>query len=248
MNDEFNKDKVLGRIRKMLALANDAAASEGERDNAMRMVHATLAKYNLSMAEAEAGGQQSEEARGREDDFTHGAPWARQVCHALADLFFCRYYFVKVGPRVKHHFVGRQSSAITAREMAMYVFKSIERQARAENPPEFKGSSVWISSFCKGAAMQVQIRCAELRKAAEAPAPSGTPGTALVLADYYENERRANEAFLRSLGVKLRSAPNRQRSTDVDGAWGAGNEYGKRVSLNNQVGASKPSNAPRLKG
>jgi len=38
----------------MLRLANDAGASEGERHNAMRMAHATLAKHNLDLASVES--------------------------------------------------------------------------------------------------------------------------------------------------------------------------------------------------
>ena len=51
MSDD-ERNKILARVRKLLNLANNAAATEGERDNAMRMAHATLAKYNLSLAEA----------------------------------------------------------------------------------------------------------------------------------------------------------------------------------------------------
>lgn len=32
------EDKILNRIKKMLALANDLAASEGERDNALQSI------------------------------------------------------------------------------------------------------------------------------------------------------------------------------------------------------------------
>lgn len=59
--------RVLARVRKMMALANDdAAASDGERDNALRMAHATLLKHNLTMAAAEEAGATAEEARERD--------------------------------------------------------------------------------------------------------------------------------------------------------------------------------------
>lgn len=40
--------RILQRVRKMMALANDKAASDGERENAMRMAHATLASIVLA--------------------------------------------------------------------------------------------------------------------------------------------------------------------------------------------------------
>ena len=54
---------ILDRVKKMLAIANDSAASEGECDNALRMAHNTLAKHNLDMADLNAHCQME----GRED-------------------------------------------------------------------------------------------------------------------------------------------------------------------------------------
>jgi hypothetical protein len=71
---EFDREKVLARVKKMMTLATDAGASEGERENALRMAHATLAKYNLTMSEAEATGKKSEEARGAGQMVGQGLP------------------------------------------------------------------------------------------------------------------------------------------------------------------------------
>lgn len=89
----FDREKVLGRVRKMMALANDKAASDGERDNALRMAYNTLAKHNLSMAEAEAAGAKSEEPRERGFTMSRDQPWCRTVAHAIANLFFCAYWY-----------------------------------------------------------------------------------------------------------------------------------------------------------
>lgn len=59
-----DKERILSRVRKMLRLANDAGATEGKRDNAMRMAHATLAKYNLDIAQAEESGVVGADDRG----------------------------------------------------------------------------------------------------------------------------------------------------------------------------------------
>jgi hypothetical protein len=50
----MTEDKILSRIQKMLALANDLAATEGERDNALRMAYNLMAKHNLDMVTVEA--------------------------------------------------------------------------------------------------------------------------------------------------------------------------------------------------
>jgi hypothetical protein len=42
---------ILEKVKKLLALANDKGATEGERDNALRMAHGMLAKHNLDMSD-----------------------------------------------------------------------------------------------------------------------------------------------------------------------------------------------------
>ncbi len=49
-----DNEKVLDKVRKLLALANNEAASEGERDNAMRMAHKLLTMHQLEMADVDA--------------------------------------------------------------------------------------------------------------------------------------------------------------------------------------------------
>jgi hypothetical protein len=89
---DFDKAKILSRVRKLMALANDAGATEGERDNAIRMAHATLAKYNLSISEVEASGKTTDEKRVIDNDLrTIAHPWIVTVMHGIAALYFCEY-------------------------------------------------------------------------------------------------------------------------------------------------------------
>jgi hypothetical protein len=131
MSADFDREKVLARVKKMMTLANDAGASEGERENALRMAHATLAKYNLTMSEAEASGKKAEEARGAEHMTGRDYPWMRTTAHAVAKLFFCEYFYILIGGgKVKHFFVGRESNVFTAQGMTTYVIDSIDREAQ----------------------------------------------------------------------------------------------------------------------
>jgi hypothetical protein len=87
------EDKIFERIKKMLALANDLAASEGERENALRMAYNTMAKYNLDMAAVEAHGKKAEEQRINFQNDSWSWLWARQVNQIIGRLFFCKYYY-----------------------------------------------------------------------------------------------------------------------------------------------------------
>lgn len=234
-NDFFNKDRVLDRVRKMMALVNDAGASEGERDNAMRMAHATLAKYNLSMAEAEAHGKQEKEKRGPADIKSRSRPWIRSVMQAVAHLFFCEYFYTARGNDQWNYFVGKESNVITAIEIAKYVVDSIVREGGAkQRAGGYDGA--WRVSFSKGAAFRVTSRCRALR-ADQENATRGT-GTSLVLADLYTQEQSANEKYISDvMGQKLVVKGSRTKAPGHGFHEGA--EFGDKVGLHRQVGATK---------
>jgi hypothetical protein len=183
MEQEFDKQRVLERVRKMMRLANDAAATDGERDNALRMAHATLAKYNLTMAQADVndGGTQKGEKR------TDGAfnlrefAWMRTVAMCVGELFFCSFFFVPYKPKhATYCFVGSEANVFTAVEMVQYVIGSINREAtkRAVAIGETPRGTYW-RDFCKGAMIHVARRCKELRAAAaNEQAPAGMTSSA----------------------------------------------------------------------
>lgn len=236
--EDFNKERVVARIKKMLALANDAAATEGERDNALRMAHATLAKYNLSMAQVDATGGLSEERMAGNFELREYA-WMRSVANAVGELFFCIMFYQRT--QVKHArytFVGKESNARTAVEMTQFILSSIDREGvrQARNMPGESPRGNYWRSFCKGAAARVYQRCQELIHAAQnQTAENAAPGTALVLASVYQSERQANEIVLRDkLGIHLRTRTSRQKRPGLDGFM-AGQAYGDRLQLNKQI-------------
>ena len=239
-------DKVVSRICKMLALANDAAASEGERDNAMRMAHATLAKHNLDMATIEAAGEAQTEKREDAHEVGYGYPWTRIASNAIAQLYFC-YYYSRAHPSRSdlcfHHFIGKQSNVVTSREMAKYIVASILSEANKRKTAE-KQSWAWHTSFCKGAAAKVYERCKELRATAERSSQPAT-GTAIVLASVYATELTANQQFLADLGVHLVTKASRQRSAQRDG-YESGQAFGSNISLNRQLTGTR-NNVARLR-
>lgn len=248
MSAETEVERVLARVRKLMTLANDKAASAGERDNAIRMAHNTLAKHNLTMSEAEAGGKKPEEERGAQPLAGRNHPWTRTVVHGLAKLFFCEYFYVSLpGSKVIHYFIGKQSNAITAKEMSTFVIKSIDTEAQRYANQTGGGGTAW-RSFCKGAAVQVYWRCDAIRKeaekqkaeaaaAAQAAAPAST-STAMVLSSVYAQEEAANKAFIENMGGEPpKVKPDRQKKGDPD-AKRAGAVYGDTISLQTQIGSA----------
>lgn len=173
-------EKILDKVKKLLALANNAAATDGERDNALRMAHGMLAKYNLSMEDA----QEHEAMEGREQQYieTFHMTWAKQVCNSIAKLFFCSYYAGEKlnATKGKHYFVGKQSNAITAILISTYVINSILKECRNNWKHNLAPES---RSFCIGASYKLAERVTNMIK--EVSFEGSTEGTSVILHNLY---------------------------------------------------------------
>ena len=238
------REKILQRIKKMMALANDRAASSGERENALAMVSEILNKYNLTMAEADAQHLGNEEKRIKEGIFEkkYGHAWCRNIANAIAQLYFCHYFITQSnkGQKVEHYFVGKQSNVFTAQEMTRYVLDSIMKEARQETREQGQNGA-FERNFCKGASISIIDRCHKMvEEAKKAKAPKTAACTALVLASVYDAERAANKKMLEEMNIRLRNKPSTQRSSSPDG-FTEGRAFGGRVSLNTQLGGAKSS-------
>lgn len=233
-------DRIIERVRKLLALARDKGATEGERDNALRMAHATIAKYNLDMAECERDPSKrkaAEEEREFQMAQFFGRPWARQVAIACAELFFCEYMFMAAtrAKETKHLFVGKSSNATTARLMAEWLVDAIMREGK-KHQREIDGGNEAYRSFSMGAALRIRDRVREIRLAAEdaskalaASASGGSAGTAIVLASVYATERQANRALIEQR-YPVRRTGRSGKSAEIS-SMAAGAKYGDKVNL-----------------
>lgn len=253
-------EKILSRVKKMLTLAGDSGATEGERDNALKMAHATLAKYNLSMSAVEALGDHSRNDPRIEQKFDLDADrmWTRQAAAGVGELFFCFYFTSRrSGDGDKHVYVGKSVNVATATYMAEYVINSI-RQESINAAKDYHGECklnalldldgdtrpeaskpAWAEAFCAEAATVVRKRCIALAKAAAAQTDSGVVGTGTSLAVIYEREQDANEAFIRDvLKLNLGQSRGRYNAASIGSARAAGAAYGAKVNLSQQIGNS----------
>lgn len=256
MSTNLDIDRILARVKKMLTLANDKGASEGERDNAMRMAHATLAKYNLDLAQvtAQKDPKKKGEAEARTEDRTrfYGRPWARRACQGIAELCFCSYLYTtaKKPTDVQHYFIGAYANAKTAALLAEYVVTSILREGRRRQRAEGQDNA-WWRAFCWGAAQVIVDRCREMAaEAMDQTAPEKKtfslregektePGTAIVLRSIYETEAAANTQYIAKTYPRLGKGQSGRSYAYGSSAHEQGKAYGKTVNLNRQVGGGK---------
>lgn len=242
MADERSKEWVLERVKKLLTLGRNAGATDGERDNAMRMAHKLLAKYNLDMAEAEAHGATIDEKRGFIKATFYGRPWARATAFSIAELYFCEYVYVpaRQGKDTTHYFFGKESNTQVASAIAAWVVTSIQKQGRKEQPAG--SGNAWYRSFCVGASnmihRRVQIMLAEAKKTT-----TPEPGMSLVLANVYATESAKN-VVVRNIKFPSMASEETMRKGRSGKATGdmyaaeAGKKYGASINLNRQVGGN----------
>lgn len=255
----MSQERIIDRVRKMLALAKDAGATEGERDNALRMAHATIAKYNLDMAAVEReakkkGTSESAEPREFHSARFFGRPWARQVAVACAELFFCEYLYVPAfkGKDTTHIFVGRVSNTLTAAEMAQWLVAAVMKEGKRYQRANDAGNIAY-RSFAVGAAGRIRDRVREIRLTAEAASDALAPatgrsdavraptdaaaasgGTAIVLRSVYATEHAENKALIEKKYGGLTRKGRGGKDVEI-GAALAGREYGDKVNLDRQV-------------
>jgi len=248
----MTNDKVLSKIRKMLELAGNAGATEGERANALSQAHKWIAKYNIDMATAmqgvgEARNAAADEKRTQTCEKYFGEVWARQVSHAIGGLFFCKYFFASLGANtsnVLHTFVGRESNTVTAMEVARYVVNSIYKEAMTYKRDHGLHYSDY-RAFANGAMKKVVARCFQLKDKPEVEEEqkqlTNGAGTALVLANFYKTEEEANAEYVKRLLGELRKSKGHTKALRNRDAINAGYAYGDKVSLNPQLGGAKPA-------
>lgn len=226
----MSDEKLINRVKKMMALANDPAASDGERENALRMSYAILAKYNLSLSDVEGNPTGPQEARKQAKGEFYGRPWAVSVSSSVAKLFFCKYYYTTLGKnQARHTFTGLESNVLSAEEVARSLVESIRMESNRRMRREGQNAT-WRRSFATGATFKIQERVRELMSGTAALEGVST-GSALVLVNLRASERKANELFLVEQGVKLTVRKSRASSNLQSDAYSQGRTFGSSLNL-----------------
>lgn len=207
-------DKFINRIKALLAKADPKRGStEEEAALYAAKVQELLQTHGLTMAEIEARGESTGEDGKRAENRTDRRAlfkWQQELMAALADNFFC-YHMVKTveahdGRKLRkskqHVLIGRWVNVQTAINMYDYLVKAIRRAAE-DHGYDHANNEKQHHMFLEGATSRLRVRLwqqrnereqeeARRRKERETASrhPSAAPdtGTALVLADVYQNE------------------------------------------------------------
>lgn len=217
-------EKIIDRIRKLLALASNNP-SEAEREAALSKAHQMLIAHNLQMQDVQ-GTPEEMDVYSLHVPYS-SSPWSRTIVNAIAQLYFCKFVFMKHGGNRSYtaQFIGMRSDADVARMVAESILNSVKRQgiiaARTTGGSE--------ASFKSAAATSIYWRCDKLKKEAQQSA-TATPGTALVVQSLYTQRAKEAEAFAARRFGELKT-PKTKLRVKGDEAGRMGRDFGNSVPL-----------------
>lgn len=240
-------DKLVEKIRKLLALANDAGANENEAALALERAHALLAEHHLSM-ELVNGPAASSEDVSRHDLWERGELFEDIIFMAAGELNFCkpmihRYRDERDRLVSVYAYIGTALNAAVARSMNEYLVKTLRRLCTAEIRRTLQGrrpQEKWHfkRAYRTTAASTISVRVNALVKARERGDVVATGTNLPALLSLYERARSANEEFGKTQG--LTKGAKRGLKTWHEAGAGLGKLAGEQVSLDPQVAGTKP--------
>jgi hypothetical protein len=218
---------IITKVKKLIALGTNEGATEGERDNAMRMAHGLLAKHNLSMVDVKDNDVSCVKV---ENDY-YDERWCAIVSNYVAKLFFCFCYSQKsqkTKTKATFCIIGKEANATTAVLITNYVLKSIQKE-------RIKGN--YGRSFSNGAAQRIAYRVNEIINKVDESEFSSSQALAVINLHKTEIEE-AMDFVKKQCGVSLVAAKRKDTKQNLN-EFMAGVNYGNGISLNNQISGNQ---------
>lgn len=125
----MSKESIIGKIEKLLAIANDGAASEGEVQNALAMVQKLMAKHALEEGDLKFSKKTKPVIYTTVDVPRAYAWYQKQAMKLIADNF---RVFVFYGKSEKNYYgiYGFEEDSLIAKQVMEFVGKNIEKHLR----------------------------------------------------------------------------------------------------------------------
>lgn len=240
----MTESAVIEKLKKLLAMS-EGGANENESMLAAEKLQALLAKYNISMAQLDETEQDEIHEESFEEKVT---PWRRTIAGAIARLYFCEFYYYRLGKGKKAHFVfvGTETNRTFALHIFRNIIKAIDNGSRSECKAHY-GRSVghYITSYLGSAANRIQERCGTLiRRAKEGKLQSEDGEYLPALVGLYDRQQMIVGEYIAAKHPNIRT-----KSCNTQIRNGAGNEAGNSAGNRVQLSRSLQANSgPRMIG
>lgn len=220
-----NQDKIVDRIKKLLALAGNNP-NPNEAKIAMERANKLLKDNDLSMSSIlDVETEEVGKSIGKNVQV-----WTRRIYNSVANLYHCSYYVGSTINQItrkvrnkKHNIVGSESNRVTTMLICSYIIKAINKESKLYSN---------ATMFKNGASIAIIDMVSDLIKAEENDKTEVIVGTGLVPMDIKLIRTKANDDFLS--GAKIGTIGNRKTRASRDGY-----DYGSSLSVNPQLNGSQ---------
>jgi hypothetical protein len=228
-------DKVIDRVRKLLALAGNNTSS-AEATVAAAMANKLIEEHRLSTADLEGKEDSFVEPIVEADDYVYQSgrinPWKANLVRVLTRFYGCAYWndctWEITGRQVsRYRLVGRQSDI----QLVNFMYAWLSTECTRLSASEAKGRGrVFVASYCEGFVDGINIQFKASRLQAQATATSA----AIVKIDARGEE---SKTALYNMHTNLRTKKSSSYSQRDGQAFAAGQSRGKSVHLGASIGS-----------
>ena len=223
--DPASRERLLERIRKLYAMAQQSEASPHEAEIALRRCQSLMARFGVTEADLETSDFTVRTAWGAKRVPMHVQNLAMSV-GLLHDVLFVLNY--DATPEFRGYEIDVRVATLTLDYLVDAVERALKARRRAGGfPPGRSASYDYRLGFAREVYERVEAIVAEREREERSISPTGTALTV-----------RKREIVERECGRDLVSSHSRTRGTLHPDAAAAGREDGARVSLDRQVGGA----------
>lgn len=225
----MSSESILGRIRKLLALADhESGGTEAERTLAAERAQELMFKHQLDLAQINAHVSQDDIDRHVEVIQGTVNQWRANFLGLIGEACGCTAFITRSARNYSTcSLVGRRENA----ELSLAIYRSLADWLQAEASLGYRRAlqegryvkpNSYRRAFYAAASSRISLRLTAKRNRMSRDA--GSTGMELV-----HNDKAANQKWLEDHGVRMRKA--RARSYRDGGGMRAGRDAGDRASL-----------------
>lgn len=218
-------DSIKAKILKLLAKADNTACTVEEAAAFNAKAHELMQRHNLDRAMLEP--EKRETIRTHKTLQVVIRPWSSSILHGLAALYYCKWYYSRLGRMDTVTLVGEESNVAVCHALAVMTLRAVQSEARVTGGGR---------SFMTGAAGVIYQRCMEMSAHASLPAqsavPSLTAGQGQALMVLKTDEESGNREYINKLtGGALKPAKKSKARINDSSSYSAGRSFGATVPL-----------------
>lgn len=214
MSQQDKENRIIEKIKKLFALANDDGATGAESENALRMANAMLSKHSLEMNQLTG---HDEDVFCTFAEYNLKTPGNMRAIGAICRLYNCRVIYDYNWPIPKTLIIGTGANRMTAVIVIDQILDQIKKECKGQN-----------AAFKEGAALGLSDVCNKIIKERKEDTQEILPGTGLMVIDQMKRQEMAASDFVDANFSNLKSG-RRKRASAEGRAYGQGLNPGARV-------------------